>query len=127
MSSLIGTEAPDFSLDSSEGDKFESSKMKGHWYVLFFYAKDGSPTCKRGCLSFKEQYHLFRSLEPPVEIVGVSQDTAEDHKQFKEELELPFTLLSDENRAVADAFGVPVHLGRFPRQVVFCYRSRRSD
>ena len=119
MSSLIGTEAPDFSLDSSEGDKFESSKMKGHWYVLFFYAKDGSPTCKRGCLSFKEQYHLFRSLEPPVEIVGVSQDTAEDHKQFKEELELPFTLLSDENRAVADAFGVPVHLGRFPAKSSF--------
>ena len=119
MSSLIGTEAPDFSLDSSEGDKFESSKMKGHWYVLFFYAKDGSPTFKRGCLSFKEQYHLFRSLEPPVEIVGVSQDTAEDHKQFKEELELPFTLLSDENRAVADAFGVPVHLGRFPAKSSF--------
>ena len=119
MSSLIGTEAPDFSLDSSEGDKFESSKMKGHWYVLFFYAKDGSPTCKRGCLSFKEQYHLFRSLEPPVEIVGVSQDTAEDHKQFKEELELPFTLLSDENRAVADAVGVPVHLGRFPAKSSF--------
>ncbi len=110
MSSLIGTKAPSFSLDSSEGEKFDSSKMEGHWYVLFFYAKDGSPTCKRGCLSFKEQYHLFRSLEPPVEIVGVSQDTAEDHKQFKEELELPFTLLSDEDREVADAFGVPVHL-----------------
>lgn len=119
MSSLIGTNAPDFSLDSSEGEKFDSSKMKGHWYVLFFYAKDGSPTCKRGCLSFKEQYHLFRSLEPPVEIVGVSQDTAEDHKQFKEELELPFTLLSDEDRAVANAFGVPVHLGRFPAKSSF--------
>ena len=70
-------------------------------------------------MSFKEHYHLFRSLEPPVEIVGVSQDTAEDHKQFKEELELPFTLLSDEDRAVADAFGVPVHLGRFPAKSSF--------
>ena len=119
MSSLIGTNAPDFSLDSSEGEKFDSSKMKGHWYVLFFYAKDGSPTCKRGCLSFKEQYHLFRSLEPPVEIVGVSQDTAEDHKQFKEELQRPFTLLSDEGRAVADAFDVPVHLGRLPAKSSF--------
>ena len=38
---------------------------------------------KRGCLSFKEQYDLFKSLEPPVEIVGISQDTAEDHKKFK--------------------------------------------
>ena len=99
-STMIGTKAPKFSLDSSEGTKFSSSDMTGSWYVLFFYAKDGSPTCKRGCLSFKEQYNLFKSLEPPVEIVGISQDTAEDHKKFKEELELPFALLSDEDRKV---------------------------
>ena len=117
-STMIGTKAPEFSLDSSEGTKFSSSDMLGSWYVLFFYAKDGSPTCKRGCLSFKEQYNLFKSLEPPVEIVGVSQDTAEDHKKFKEELKLPFALLSDEDRKVADSFGVPVHLGRFPPSLV---------
>ena len=118
-STMIGTKAPEFSLDSSEGTKFSSSDMTGSWYVLFFYAKDGSPTCKRGCLSFKEQYNLFKSLEPPVEIVGISQDTAEDHKKFKEELELPFALLSDEDRKVADSFGVPVHLGRFPAKSSF--------
>ena len=84
------------------------------FWLNVIFRKASDTTC-----SFKEQYHLFRSLEPPVEIVGVSQDTAEDHKQFKEELELPFTLLSDEDRAVADAFGVPVHLGRFPAKSSF--------
>ena len=107
MSSLIGTNAPDFSLDSSEGEKFDSSKMKGHWYVLFFYAKDGSPTCKRGCLNFKEQHDLFVSAGCTV--VGISQDSVADHQRFKEELGgLPFDLLSDQEREVASQFGVPV-------------------
>ena len=125
-STMIGTKAPKFSLDSSEGTKFSSSDMTGSWYVLFFYAKDGSPTCKRGCLSFKEQYNLFKSLEPPVEIVGVSQDTAEDHKKFKEELKLPFALLSDEDRKVADSFG-PGPSWQIPRQVVIRNRPRGSN
>jgi peroxiredoxin Q/BCP len=86
---------------------------------VFFYAKDGSPTCKRGCLTFKEQYDLFQSLTPPVEVIGISQDSVEDHRRFKDELNLPFPLLSDPERLVADAFGVPVFLGRFPAKSSF--------
>ena len=79
MSSIIGKKAPIFEAISSEGTIFESSNQLGGWYILFFYAKDGSPTCKRGCLTFKEQYHLFQSLEPPVEIIGISQDLSLIH------------------------------------------------
>ena len=56
---LLGQKAPDFSLSSSSGDIVKLSDFDGMWKVLFFYAKDGSPTCKRGCLNFKEQYELF--------------------------------------------------------------------
>ena len=84
-----------------------------------FYAKDGSPACKRGCLSFKDQYDLFRSLEPQVEVIGISQNTVSEHKEFKEELQLPFTLLSDPERNVAESFKVPVHLGAFPAKSSF--------
>jgi peroxiredoxin Q/BCP len=86
---------------------------------LFFYAEDGSPTCKRGCLSFKEQYNIFSSLEPPAEIIGISQNTVEEHKEFKEELQLPFILLSDPEREIAESYGVPVHLGKFPSKSSF--------
>jgi peroxiredoxin Q/BCP len=82
-------------------------------------------------LTFKEQYDLFQSLTPPVEVIGISQDSVEDHRRFKEDLNLPFPLLSDPERLVADAFGVPVFLGRFPakssfligpdRTVHYCY------
>ena len=82
-SSLIGQKAPDFTLPTSDGESFSLSELDGQWKVLFFYARDGSPTCKRGCLSFKEQHDLFQSLTPPVEIIGISQDSAKDHDEFK--------------------------------------------
>ena len=62
---------------------------------------------------------MFRSLSPPVEIIGISEDSASDHKEFKEELQLPFPLLSDPDRRVADLYGVPVYLGQFPAKSSF--------
>ncbi|MFL2979766.1 MAG: peroxiredoxin [Candidatus Thalassarchaeaceae archaeon] len=119
MSSMVGQKAPDFSLPTSDGEEFNFSDLDGSWKVVFFYAKAGSPTCKRGCLSFKQQYDLFRSLEPSVEVIGISQDSVQQHREFKQELDLPFTLLSDSDRKVADLFKVPVHLGTFPAKSSF--------
>ena len=110
-SQLVGQKAPNFTLMSTTEEAVSLKDYDGKWKVLFFYAKDGSPTCKRGCLTFKQQYDLFQSLTPPVEIIGISQDSLEDHRRFKSELDLPFSLLSDSDREVADAYGVQVHLG----------------
>tara|TARA_B100001996_G_scaffold216763_1_gene166657 strand:+ start:523 stop:993 length:471 start_codon:yes stop_codon:yes gene_type:complete len=118
-SSLTGQKAPEFTLSTSDGESFSLSDLDGAWKVLFFYARDGSPTCKRGCLTFKEQYDLFQSLTPPVEIIGISQQPTRDHEEFKQQLDLPFPILSDENRAVANAYGVPIFLGRFPAKSSF--------
>lgn len=119
VSALIGQEAPEFTLPTSDGGSFSLSDLDGSWKVLFFYARDGSPTCKRGCLSFKEQHDLFQSLNPSVEIIGISQDSIKDHDEFKQQLDLPFILLSDEDRIVAEAYGVPLFLGRFPAKSSF--------
>ena len=129
--SLIGGFAPDFSLEATSGNKISLSDFDGSWKVVFFYSINGAPTCKRGCLNFKEQYNLFQSLTPPVEIIGISEDSVEDHRRFKEELELPFSLLSDPEREVANAYSVPMFLGRFPgkssfligpdRTIHYCY------
>ena len=123
---LVGEKAPNFTLRSSTDEMVSLADYDGKWKVLFFYAKDGSPTCKRGCLTFKQQYELFQSLTPPVEIIGISQDSLEDHRRFKTELELPFSLLSDPDREVADAYGVPVHLGLFPAKSSFLIGPDRS-
>ena len=114
MTLKVGEKAQDFELETSDGDVFRLSDLENKWKIVFFYAKSGSPTCKRGCLNFKEQYDLFRSLTPPVEVIGISQDSVDQHMEFKKELGLPFALLSDPDRKVAEQFGVPVHLGVFP-------------
>ena len=119
MTLKIGEEAGEFELMTSEGVEFRLSDLDGQWKIVFFYAKSGSPTCKRGCLNFKEQYDLFRSLTPPVEVLGISQDSVSQHMEFKKELGLPFTLLSDPDRKIAEQFGVPVHLGVFPAKSSF--------
>ena len=123
---LVGEKAPNFTLPSSTEEMVSLADYDGKWKVLFFYAKDGSPTCKRGCLTFKQQYDLFQSLTPPVEVIGISQDSLEDHRRFKKELELPFSLLSDPEREVADAYGVPIHLGLFPAKSSFLIGPDRS-
>tara|TARA_B100001250_G_scaffold189308_1_gene162646 strand:+ start:474 stop:938 length:465 start_codon:yes stop_codon:yes gene_type:complete len=119
MTLKVGEKAQDFELETSEGDVFRLSDLENEWKIVFFYAKSGSPTCKRGCLNFKEQYDLFRSLTPPVEVIGISQDSVSQHMEFKKELGLPFSLLSDPGRKVAEQFGVPVHLGVFPAKSSF--------
>ena len=119
MPKMIGEMASEFTLETSEGKDFAFSELKGQWKVVFFFSMVRSPTCKRGCLSFKDQYDLFRSLEPPVEIIGISRDSVSQHKKFKENLQLPFTLLSDPDRKVAERFEVPMHLCIFPSKSSF--------
>jgi len=115
---LIGETAPEFILMDDEGNEFDSRSLDGEWRILFFYAKAGSPTCKRGCLTFKEQHDLFASAG--CKVVGVGEGTVESHSKFKKSLGgLPFPLLSDQDRAVADQYLVPVHLGMFPAKSSF--------
>lgn len=74
---------------------------------------------QKGVSELQRQYELFRSLSPPVEVIGISQDSVEQHREFKKELNLPFSLLSDPDREIANQFGVPVHLGIFPAKSSF--------
>jgi len=118
-SDMIGQPAPAFMLTSDDGSVFDSASLDGTWRLVFFYAKDGSPTCKRGCLTFKEQHDLFVSAG--CSVVGIGQDSADRHREFKEAFSggLPFPLLSDPDRTVADSYNVPLYLGRFPAKSSF--------
>ncbi|MBJ24041.1 MAG: peroxiredoxin [Euryarchaeota archaeon] len=109
--------APNFTLLTHDSKDFTLSDHRGKWVILFFYARDGSPTCKRGCLSFKEQYDLFKSVN--CEVVGISNDSTQTHKEFKELLDLPFPLLSDNNEEVRKLYEVPSYLGKFPGKSSF--------
>ncbi|RAH14533.1 MAG: hypothetical protein CMB20_003070 [Methanobacteriota archaeon] len=116
--SIIGQTAPDFILQADDGTMFDSTSLHGTWRVIFFYSRHNSPTCKRGCLNFKEQYELFKSSG--CEIIGVGPGTYDKLQEFKKSIgDLPFTLLADTDRAVGESYNIPLHLGKFPAKSSF--------
>lgn len=115
---LVGQLAPSFTLTMEGGEIFDSSSLDGTWRVVFFYSRHNSPTCKRGCLTFKEQHDLFASAG--CSIVGIGPGTVEEQAKFREVLgDLPFPLLADPDRIVGQKFNVPMHLGQFPAKSSF--------
>ena len=115
---IVGQQAPSFALENEEGEVFQSSSLDGTWRIVFFYSRNNSPTCKRGCLTFKEQHDLFASVG--CSIVGIGPGTREELAGFKASLgDLPFPLLADPERTVGKQFNVPLHLGQFPAKSSF--------
>jgi peroxiredoxin Q/BCP len=115
---LVGQKAPSFNLQDEKGNVFDSTSLNGTWRIVFFYSRHNSPTCKRGCLTFKEQHDLFASAG--CSIVGIGPGSIEGLASFKATLgDLPFPLLADPERVVGQQFNVPLHVGQFPAKSSF--------
>lgn len=72
--------------------------------VLYFYPKDDTPGCTREACQFQERRPRFEDLDTVV--LGVSPDSVESHRKFREKYDLEFPLLADEDHVVAEAYGV---------------------
>ena len=100
----IGTQAPGFTLPDQNGDMKSLSDYKGQKVILYFYSKDMTSGCTKQACAFSELYPQFR--EKGVVVLGVSKDTVASHKRFEEKHGLPFTLLSDVDKTVIQAYDV---------------------
>lgn len=100
----IGEKVPDIDLKTSEGNKVKLTDYAGKHVVLYFYPKDSTPGCTTEACSFRDNQESFSDLDAV--ILGVSPDSEESHQAFKEEHELPFTLLVDNEHELAESFGV---------------------
>ena len=100
----IGTVAPDFTLPDQNGDTHSLSDYRGRKVILYFYPKDNTAGCTKQACNFKELMPQFR--EKGAVILGVSKDSVASHKRFEEKYGLPFTLLSDEDKTVIQAYDV---------------------
>ena len=99
-----GDPAPDFEAVLDNGETVSLSQFKGKNVVLYFYPKDNTPGCTREACDFRDN---ISSLEDKNTVVlGVSPDSVKSHQKFKDKFELPFPLISDEAKDVAQAFGV---------------------
>ena len=99
-----GTQAPDFTLPDQNGEMHSLSDYRGQKVVLYFYPRDNTPGCTKQACAFGELYPQFR--EKGAAVLGVSKDTVASHKKFEEKYGLPFTLLSDVEKEVIQAYGV---------------------
>lgn len=100
----IGTKAPAFTLPDQNGEPRSLSDYSGQKVILYFYPKDMTSGCTKQACSFAELYPQFR--EKGAVILGISKDTVASHKRFEEKHGLPFTLLSDVEKTVIQAYDV---------------------
>lgn len=99
-----GIKAPDFELPDQNGQLHKLSDYRGKKVILYFYPKDNTPGCTRQACGFSERMPLF--LEKGAVVLGVSKDSVESHKRFEQKQNLSFTLLSDTERKVIEAYDV---------------------
>lgn len=100
----IGDKAPAFEAPDQNGETKRLSDYAGKKLILYFYPKDNTPGCTAEACSLRDGRTVLQ--EKGFEIVGVSPDTIQSHQRFIEKKELNFTLLSDPEHHLAEAYGV---------------------
>jgi peroxiredoxin Q/BCP len=99
-----GDPAPDFELKDQSGQLHSIEDYRGKWIALYFYPRDDTPGCTTEACEFRDNIFAFKDLD--CQILGVSLDDEESHREFSEKYGLPFPLLADTEGAAASAYGV---------------------
>jgi peroxiredoxin Q/BCP len=121
MSIKEGAKAPDFTLATDTGDAFKLSSLKGKNVVLYFYPKSDTPGCTTEACEFRDQSAAYAKGDTVV--VGVSPDPVKAQAKFRTKFDLPFTLLADEEHAVAEKYGVWVEKSMYGKKYMGVERS----
>jgi len=100
----VGMKAPMWTLKDETGEDVSLSDFLGKKVVLYFYPKDDTPGCTREACAFRDGLSQLKRLGAVV--LGVSTDSVESHRRFKEKYRLNFPLLSDSDKRVVQAYGV---------------------
>jgi len=116
-----GDKAPDIELRTDTGAPFHLSELKGKRVVLYFYPKANTPGCTIEACEFGKSLKQFEKKGATV--VGISPDKPSAQANFKAKYDLPFTLLADEEKAAAQAFGVWKEKNLYGRKVMGIERS----
>lgn len=115
----IGDLAPNFRLYSQTAQTVELKDFIGTSpIVLFFYPKDNTTICTKEVCHFRDNFDEFKEIHN-AEVLGISSDSVDLHKQFSEANNLPFKLLSDPDEEARKLYGVPKTLGIVPGRVTY--------
>jgi peroxiredoxin Q/BCP len=103
MSISQGQAAPDFTLVADDGSQWTLSAAAGRRVLLVFYPGDNTPVCTAQLCDYRDGIEAFAGFG--VDVVGISTDSSESHRKFKEKHGLPFVLLTDRGGEVARRYG----------------------
>ena len=115
----VGDKVPEFSLPDQNGEIFNIADYLGkNPMVIYFYPKDDTPGCTKEACSFRDSFEEFTDRN--VQVIGISADDVESHRNFAKKYNLPFTLLADTKNEVRKLFGVKSNLmGLIPGRVTY--------
>jgi len=117
----VDDQAPDIELRTDSGEPFRLSDLKGKRVVLYFYPKADTPGCTTEACEFRDSVKQF--ARKGVAVLGISPDKPAAQAKFKTKYDLPFTLLADEEKAAAQAFGVWKEKNMYGKKVMGIERS----
>jgi len=97
-----GRTAPAFTTTDAEGKTVRLKDFRGQRVVLYFYPKDDTPGCTKEACSFRDDFAAFDKRG--IKVLGISTDNEASHKKFAQKYHLPFTLLTDPDHSIAEAY-----------------------
>ncbi len=107
MALAVGSPAPAFTVNDTNGNPISLADFAGKTIVLYFYPKDDTPGCTKEACSFRDSYADYQGKD--IVVLGVSIDDETSHHQFTEKFNLPFPLLADVDAAITRAYDVETH------------------
>jgi len=117
----VGDKAPDIRVQTDSGEAFQLSQLKGQRVVLYFYPKADTPGCTTESCEFRDS--VGDLAKKGAAVVGISPDKPPAQARFKEKYDLPFTLLADEDKQAAEAYGVWREKNMYGKKVMGIVRS----
>ena len=120
-----GSKAPDFVLANDEGGESSlNDLLENGPLILYFYPADFTPGCTKEACSIRDIHNDIQAVG--LQVVGVSPQDVESHQRFRDEYELPFTLLSDPDKVAIKMYDVDGPFGVGVRRATFLISQDRK-
>src|SRR5258708_2321432 len=117
----INDKAPDFTLQDENGKQLSLKSLRGKIVVLYFYPRADTPGCTVEACEFRDTYKQMQKTGAV--LLGISPDTPQAQKKFQDKFKLPFSLLADADKKVADSFGVFQEKNMYGKKVMVVMRT----
>jgi len=121
MSININDKAPDFTLQDENGKEVSLKALRGNVIVLYFYPRADTPGCTIEACEFRDTYKQMQKTGAV--LLGISPDTPKAQKKFQDKFKLPFSLLADADKKIADTYGVLQEKNMYGKKVMGIVRT----